>query len=93
MVTETMEITIYAPWVHSLKEKRMELRSLMGRVRSRFGVSIAEVDTMDVHQTLTIGVACVSGEAAPAQQVLDQVLRFIESSTEGEVTRVVRQTL
>ena len=27
---EAMEIKLYAPWVHSLKEKRMVVKSLLG---------------------------------------------------------------
>ena len=28
-----MELRLYAPWVHSLKEKRMVVKSLLGKIR------------------------------------------------------------
>ena len=34
-----MELRLYAPWVHSLKEKRMVVKSLLGKIRSRYAVS------------------------------------------------------
>ena len=51
-------------------------------------MSIAEVDTQDTHQTLTIGIAVVSGEAAHAQRSLDEVIRFMEEHAGAELTAV-----
>lgn len=33
-----MEIRLYAPWVHSLKEKRMIVKSLLGKIRNRYWI-------------------------------------------------------
>ena len=35
-----LTLTLYAPWVHSLKEKRMEIKSLLQRLRNKFNVII-----------------------------------------------------
>ena len=53
----TCVATFRAEWVTSLKEKRMIRRSLMEKTRNKFNVSIAEVDTQDDHNLLTIGFA------------------------------------
>ena len=45
---EAMEIKLYAPWVHSLKEKRMVVKSLLGKIRNRYQVSAAETGEQDV---------------------------------------------
>ncbi len=91
MMIGSAQITIYAPWVHSLKEKRMVVRSICARVRNTFNVSIAEVDAQDIHQRVVLGFACVANETAMADSVIDNVLRFIEGNTEGEIIDICRE--
>lgn len=88
MIVLSAKLTIYIPWAASLKEKRQVKRSLIDKTCQKFNVSIAEVDTQDVHQTLTLGIANVSGEHHHARKVLDEAVRFIESNTEAEVVSV-----
>lgn len=61
MIVGVATIKLYAPWVHSLKEKRMVVKSLLAKARNKFNVSIAEVAEQDMHQTIVLGLACVSG--------------------------------
>ena len=88
MTVLSAKLTFHIPHATSLKDKRQVRRSLIDRTRQRFNVSIAEVDTQDIHQTLTIGVAIVSGEAAHAQRSLDEIVRFMEENTEAELMGV-----
>ncbi len=88
MITLTVKITLYAPQCHSLKEKRMILQRIISRVKNKFNVSIAEVALQDVHQTVVLGIAVVSSSHTHAQNVLDEVLRFIENNTDADVTNV-----
>jgi len=88
MIVLSAKVTIYIPWAASLKDKRQLRRSLMDKTRQKFNVSIAEVDTQDVHQTLTLGIAVVSGEHHHAREVLDEIVRFIEGNTDAEVISV-----
>ena len=71
-----MELRLYAPWVHSLKEKRMVVKSLLGKIRSRYAVSAAETDEQDIHQTIVIGVAAIVAHAAQADSMMDDILAF-----------------
>lgn len=91
MIIGTVQVTIYAPWIHSLKEKRSEVRSLRAKVRNKFNVSIAEVDEQDVHQKIVLGIACVSTDTAFCDSILDNILNFINDSTEGEIINVERE--
>ncbi|HCP15385.1 MAG TPA: DUF503 domain-containing protein [Peptococcaceae bacterium] len=91
MIVGTLRIKLYAPWVHSLKEKRMELKSIIARTENRFKVAIAEVDAQDVHQTMVLGIACVTQNTAMADSVLDKVMEFIERNTEAEIVEVERE--
>jgi len=88
MVTRTVKLAFSLPYAHSLKEKRMVARSLIDKARHRFNASIAEVDTQDVHQTLTIGVAVVSGDGSHAQIMLEEIVRYLENTVEAELTSV-----
>lgn len=62
--------------VHSLKEKRAVLSSILDRVRNRFDVAAAEVGLQDVHERALLAFACVSGDGAHANEVMDRVLAF-----------------
>ena len=82
------KLSFYIPHALSLKNKRQVCRSLIDKARQRFNASVAEVDTQDVHQTLTVGVAVVSGDAAHAQRSMDEIIRFMEEHADAELTKV-----
>lgn len=86
-------VTLHAPWVQSLKEKRTIVKSIIEKTKNKFNVSIAEVDALDFHETIIIGFACVSNETRHADSMLDNVLRFIESHCEAEITSIDREIL
>ena len=88
MVTLSAKLTFFITHATSLKDKRQVCRSLIDRTRQRFNASVAEVDTQDIHQTLTIGVAVVSGDTAHSQRSLDEIIRFMEKHADAEMTDV-----
>ena len=91
MIIEAATIKIYAPWAHSLKEKRMIVKSLIAKTKNKFNVSIAEVDAQDIHQTLVLGLACVAGTVAQADSMVESILTFIEDNADAEITEVRRE--
>jgi len=77
----TCKLTFRLPGNDSLKGKRQVSRSLIMRLRNKFNVSVAEVDGVDRHQTLVIGVSCVScvsNDATYATEQIDALVRFVE---------------
>ena len=54
MKIAAMTFRLRAPWVHSLKEKRMIVKSLIAKLQNRFHVSTAEIDEQDIHQIIVI---------------------------------------
>jgi uncharacterized protein YlxP (DUF503 family) len=72
-------LVLQVPGPASLKDKRSIVQRLTQRVRARFNVAVAEVDTQDRLDTITLGVACVSNEAAHAHAMLEKVASFIEN--------------
>lgn len=91
MIIEAATIKIYAPWAHSLKEKRMIVKSLIAKTKNKFNVSIAEVDAQDIHQTIVLGLACVAGTVAQADSMVESILTFIEDNADAEITEVRRE--
>ncbi len=78
MLIGACTITLYLPGVHSLKEKRSIVKSLIARMRNEFNVAAAEVDAQDSHGRAVIGVACVSSSGEYARGQLEALIRWIE---------------
>jgi uncharacterized protein YlxP (DUF503 family) len=68
----------------------MVTKSICGKVSSKFNVAIAEVDALDMHQSIVIGIACVTNEMAHCNSILDNVLEFVDGNTEEEFVKFVR---
>ncbi len=91
MIIGTAQIKLYAPWVFSLKEKRMIVKSIVAKTKNKFNVSIAEVAEQDTHQTIILGLACVTESVAQADSIVDTVIGFIEANTETEILDIQRE--
>lgn len=91
MLIGIIYIKLYAPWIHSLKEKRMELKSLIAKLRHKFNISVAEIEEQDTHQIMVIGIASVTGSTAQADSTIDHILNFIQSASEAEIIEVKRE--
>lgn len=91
MIAAVLTLRLYAPWVHSLKEKRMAVKSLLSKLRGKFNVSAIEADEQDIHQTIVIAVAALAANSAQADSTLDTMLAFVEANTEAEVVLVERE--
>ena len=88
MVALSAKLTFHIPHAFSLKDKRKVSRSLIEKTRRRFNASVAEVDTQEMHQTLTIGVAVVSGEFFHARLSMEEIIRFMEEQADAELVDV-----
>ena len=88
MITLSAKLTFHISHAQSLKEKRMVARSLIDKTRKKYNASVAEVDTQETHQLLTLGVAVVSGEHTHAKNMLDDIIRFMERNTEAELVSI-----
>ena len=89
MYTISAKLTFYIPHAASLKDKRQICRSLIDKSRQKFNASISEVATQDLCQTLTIGIAVVSGDAGHAQNSIDEIIRFMDALTDAELTEAM----
>ena len=80
-----MTFRLHAPWVHSLKEKRMIVKSLVARLQNKFHVSAAEIDEQDIHQIIVIGIAAIVPYNAMADSLMDEISQFVEENCEAEI--------
>lgn len=83
MIIGTVKVYMNAGWVHSLKEKRMVVKSIVEKVKNKFNVSIAEIEDQDLHQSIVLGVACVSNDTKHADSTIQKVINFIEDNSEA----------
>jgi len=79
----TLKLKLYES--NSLKEKRHVTKSIIGRIQSRFNVSIAEIGLNDSWQTSIIGFSCVTNDTQHANQIISKVLKFIDRDNRVEI--------
>lgn len=79
----SLELMIYES--NSLKDKRQVIKSIIGKIQSRFNVSIAEVALNDRWKNSKIGFACVTNDITHANQIISNVLNFIEGDVRVEI--------
>jgi uncharacterized protein len=81
---------LHFPEAHSLKEKRMYVRSAKEQLRNRFGASVAEVDHHELWQRARLTVAIVAREAGEAERLVADAERYL-ASREWELGLVERE--
>ncbi len=85
MLVAVERFDLRIPGCGSLKEKRHVVKTLTSGIRSKFNVSVAEVDHHDLWQRATIAVSTVAGEPYHARRVMHEVERFVDRWAEVEV--------
>ncbi len=91
MIIAAITFRLHAPWVHSLKEKRMVVKSLVTQLQNRFHVSAAEIDEQDTHHIIAIGAAAIVPHNAMADSLMDEISTFVEENTEAEILDEIRE--
>lgn len=70
---------------HSLKEKRIILKSLKDRIRRSFNISIAELNRHDKWQRASLGVAKVGTDSRVVNSALSKVVELIKNTHSVEL--------
>jgi uncharacterized protein YlxP (DUF503 family) len=73
------------PACGSLKEKRHVVKTLTSAIRSKFNVSVSEVDHHDLWQRTALAVAVAAGDSHHARRVLHEVEKLVDRWLEVEV--------
>ena len=85
MIVGTCLIEVHIFESNSLKEKRHVIKSLLGRLQSRFNISIAEVDNFERWNSSIIGFSCVSNTTSHVQSIISNVIKFIDRDNRLEI--------
>ncbi len=93
MFIAVLTVKLRMSWVHSLKEKRMVVKSLLTKTRNHFNISAAEVEEQDIHQIAVLGFAAITGSRAQADSMLDNVTSYIEENTDAELIELERDII
>ena len=78
VVIALLTLDIHIPHAHSLKDKRMVVRSLKDRLRAKFNVAVSEVDHQDLWQRSQISVVTVGSDESFLHKVLEQAAEEAE---------------
>ena len=79
MIVGTLTIQLHLFGINSLKDKRHIVKSVVERLKSRYNVSVAEVDYNDSKTTALIGIAAVANDRRFLEEQLDKAVSFIRN--------------
>ncbi len=92
MIVGVMTAQLHLNGITSLKQKRGILKSLIGRLKNRFNISVAEVDHNDNKQSAIIAIAIVSNNTSFIDKQLDTVINFMEKDGRFYLGQIDRET-
>jgi hypothetical protein len=85
MEVGVLQFTLRLRGCRSLKEKRHVLKSIKDRLRSRFNVSVAEVDDHELWQKGTLGLVTCSNDAVQIRSLLDRIVMLLRMHPKAEL--------
>jgi len=92
MLVGVMTAQLHMQGIGSLKAKRSIVKGLIGRLKSRFNISISEVEHQDSKQIAVIGIAVVCNERVFIDQQFDSIINFMRNDGRFYLGQVERET-
>ena len=92
MIIGVMTAQLSMQGISSLKGKRSIVKSVIGRLKSRFNASISEVDHQDSKSSAIIAIAIVSNETRFIDQQFDAIIGFMRNDGRFYLGQVERET-
>jgi len=92
MIVGVMTAHLSLIGVGSLKGKRSIVKSLIGRLKSRFNISISEVEHQDSKTIAVIGISIVSNDSAFIDKQFDSIVSFMRNDGRFFLGQVERET-
>lgn len=93
MVVGALRIVFFLADSHSLKGKRKVVRSMVDKVKAKFNVSIAEVDSNDKWQKIELGVAVIGNDRRYVDSCLNHVRDYLESLYLAEIVHTETEVI
>ena len=91
MLVGVMKVQILMHGIASLKDKRSIVKGVIGRLQSRFNVSVSEVEHQDSRMLAVLGMAVVSNDSTFVNQQLDAILNFMRNDGRFYLGQVERE--
>ncbi|MGA2172837.1 MAG: DUF503 domain-containing protein [Sedimentisphaerales bacterium] len=92
MIVGVMTANLHLQGIGSLKEKRSIVKSVIGRLQSRFNISVSEVDHNDSKEIATLGISVVSNDKSFIESQLEAVAAFMRNDGRFYLYNVERET-
>lgn len=92
MIVGVMTAHLFLQGITSLKGKRSIVKSLIGRLKSRFNISIAEVDHQDSRNIAVIGISIVSNDSTFIDKQFDSIIDFMRKDGRFYLGKTERET-
>ena len=92
MIVGVLTAQLHMQGITSLKQKRSIVKSLIGRLKSRFNISIAEVDHQDNKTSAVVAIAVVSNDTRFIDQQFDAMISFMRKDGRFYLGQIERET-
>ncbi|MFH1238899.1 MAG: DUF503 domain-containing protein [bacterium] len=80
MIIGICVIELHVPSSRSLKHKRQVIKSLKDRIRLNFNVSVAEIDSLNLWQKATLGLAAVSNDKKYIDAIFEKIILLLKDN-------------
>jgi len=85
MIVGVSTIEIFFSENHSLKDKRQVTRKIVEKIRTKFSISVMEVEQSNLWQRAHVGFAVVGVKKDHVDAAIENVHRYVESLYVGEI--------
>ncbi len=92
MIVGVLLVQLFIPESKSLKDKRRHIKSIKDRLRSKFNVSVSEVDSQELWQRGSLGIVVAGSDASHIKESLHKLGNFIEKNW-PELVLEIRQEI
>jgi uncharacterized protein YlxP (DUF503 family) len=92
MIVGVMTASLHLQGICSLKEKRSIVKSVIGRLQSRFNASISEVDHNDSKEVAVLGVSIIGNDTVFIGTQLESIAAFMRRDGRFYLCNVERET-
>lgn len=80
-----LEVELYIPGISSLKQKRIIIKSVKTKLRTKYNVGVAEIDDNDKWQRAVLGIVGISNDKKEINSQLDKILNWLEKERDFDI--------
>ncbi len=88
-----LELDLFVNFSHSLKDKRHVVHSIKDRLKSKFNISIREIEPNDKWQITRLAIAYIGKDRTEIENVKRNIQDLIYSSGDIEISSIREEIL